>query len=55
VEEGLFFPVSMFSNPILCVLQVLFRSSEEDKLRYLRMERILVLTSSQVTTLSGSC
>jgi hypothetical protein len=32
VKEGLFFPVSMFSNPIVGVLQVLFRSQEEDNL-----------------------
>jgi hypothetical protein len=53
VKEGLFFPVSMFSNPIVGVLQVLFRSQEENNLHYLRVERILALTFSQVTTFSG--
>ena len=53
VKEGLFFPVSMFSNPIVGVLQVLFRSQEEDNLHYLCDERIPALTFSQVTTFSG--
>jgi hypothetical protein len=44
----------MLSNLIVGLLQILFRSQEENNLHYFRVERILALMFSQVTTFSGS-
>lgn len=49
VKEGRFFPVSMFSSPILGLLQVLFRRQEENNLHYSRVETILCFRMGKPT------